>query len=227
MRSLNFNLLMTKMRAQHGSFTSSRLPHSSRQRGEQGFTLVALLAVMTIIALLLVSAAPSVRQQTQRALEEEAIWRGEQVAEAIRLFAQAHGGQLPTSIEQLLEGNPRGSKNVQILRPEAARDPLSSTGEWRLIPPNDPTLIRFQVAVTTYAGGRTPQTRDPLIRRYQVQVGNILNTGTTDEAPGGIDVSANTSGPFIGVASRSRRNSIITYYGIERHDAWVFTPLFR
>lgn len=189
--------------------------------------LVALLAVMTIIALLLITAAPSVRQQTQRALEEEAIWRGEQVAEAIRLFAQAHGGQLPTSIEQLLEGNPRGAKNVQILRPEAARDPLSSTGEWRLIPPNDPALIRFQVAVTTYAGGRTPQTRDPFIRRYQVQVGNILDTGTTDEAPGGEESSTNSSGPFIGVASRSRRASIITYYGIERHDGWVFTPLFR
>ena len=189
---------------------------------------MALLAVMTIIALLLVSAAPSVRQQTQRALEEEAIWRGEQVAEAIRLFAQAHGGQLPTSMEQLLEGNPRGAKNVQILRPEAARDPLSSTGEWRLIPPNDPALIRFQVAVTTYAGGRTPPTRDPLISRlYQVRVSNILDTGTTDAAPGGSDDTANATGPFIGVASRSRRDSIITYYGIERHDQWIFTPLFR
>jgi type II secretory pathway pseudopilin PulG len=215
------------MRAQSESHAST-LPLDSAQRlGEQGYTLVALLAVMTIIALLLVTAAPSVRQQTQRELEEEAIWRGEQVAEAIRLFAQAHGGQLPTSIDQLLEGNPRGAKNVQILRPEAARDPLSSNGEWRLIPPNDPALIRFQVAVTTYAGGQTPQTRDPLLRRYQVNVTNILDTGTTEEAPGGEESSTNSSGPFIGVASRSRRASIITYYGIERHDQWVFTPLFR
>lgn len=227
-RSLNFNLLMRKKSAHTESSAASRSLHSLQRRGEQGYTLVALLAVMTIIALLLVSAAPSVRQQTQRALEEEAIWRGEQVAEAIRLFAQAHGGQLPTSMEQLLEGNPRGAKNVQILRPEAAHDPLSSAGEWRLIHLNDPALIRFQVAVTTYAGGRTPQTRDTLINRlYQVRIGNILNTGTTDAAPGGSDDSANATGPFIGVASRSRRDSIITYYGIERHDEWIFTPLFR
>lgn len=215
------------MRAQSQNNASSLRLGSRPMRGEEGYTLVALLAVMTIIALLLVTAAPSVRQQTQRALEEEAIWRGEQVAEAIRLFAQAHGGQLPTSMDQLLEGNPRGAKNVQILRPEAARDPLSSTGEWRLIAPNDPALVRFQVAVTTYAGGRTPQTRDPILRRYQVNVTNILDTGTTEEAPGGEDSSMNSSGPFIGVASRSRRASIITYYGIERHDQWVFTPLFR
>lgn len=197
------------------------------RRGERGYTLVALLALMSIMALLLVTAAPSVRQQTQRTLEEEAVWRGEQVAEAIRLYARARQGQLPTSMEQLLEGIPSGTKKVQILRPVAARDPLSSSGEWKLVRPNDPAFIKFQAAVTVYAGGNTPQTRDPLIARYQVRVASALDTGSTEEAPGGEDDSPNSSGPFIGVASRSRRASIITYYGIERHDQWIFTPLFR
>jgi type II secretory pathway pseudopilin PulG len=200
---------------------------SQRRRDESGYALVALLAVMTIMALLLTAAVPNIRQQTQRSLEAEAIWRGEQVAEAIRLYVSAHRGQLPTSIDQLLEGNPRGSQRVQILRPAAARDPLSSTGEWKLIRPNDPALAKFQAAVTIYAGGRTPQTRDPLIMNFQRRIGNILNLGGSEDAPGGEDSSADISGPFIGVASRSQRDSIITYYGIERHDQWVFTPLFR
>ena len=130
-------------------------------------------------------------------------------------------------MDQLLEGNPVGAKRVQILRPSAARDPLSSSGEWKLIPPNDPALIRFQTAVTVYAGGQMPQTRDPMIARYQVRVTNVLDTGSEESSPGGEDDSMSSSGPFIGVASRSRRASIITYYGIERHDKWIFTPLFR
>ena len=36
-----------------------------------------------------------------------------------------------------------------------------------------------------------------------------------------------SSGPFIGVTVNSKNNSIINYYGIDHHDEWVFTPLFR
>src|SRR5215210_8062866 len=82
--------------------------NAQRRRGEEGYMLVALLALMTIIALMLVAVAPSVRQQAQRERELEAIFRGEEVAQAIRIYARATGGQLPTSMEQLLEGVPRG-----------------------------------------------------------------------------------------------------------------------
>jgi hypothetical protein len=56
---------------------------------------------------------------------------------------------------------------------------------------------------------------------------NILEIDSKEEAPGGEDDSEDSTGQFIGVASRSRRASVITYYGIERHDQWVFTPYFR
>jgi len=56
---------------------------------------------------------------------------------------------------------------------------------------------------------------------------NVLDTESSGSAPGGDDNSANSSGPFIGVASRSQRNSVMTYYGIDRHDGWIFTPLFK
>ncbi|HEX8351712.1 MAG TPA: hypothetical protein VF611_02220, partial [Pyrinomonadaceae bacterium] len=41
------------------------------------------------------------------------------------------------------------------------------------------------------------------------------------------DGSLSSNGPFIGVVSRSRRDSIVTYYGIDHHDGWVFTPFYR
>lgn len=204
--------------------------HDRRQArsGERGYTLVALLAVITIILLLLTAAAPSIRQQAQRSREEEAIARGEEVAEAIRIYTASRS--VPTSMEQLLEGIPRGTKKIQILRPEAAIDPLSSSGKWKLIRKNDAAFLAFQRAVTVYAGGQAPQTRDNNFIGKAGPVAivtNILDTETKEEPPGGEDDSEDSSGPFIGVASRSQRASVITYYGIERHDHWVFTPYFK
>ena len=200
-------------------------------RSEGGYTLVALLLVMSLVALYALAAAENVKQQAQREREKEAIFRGQQVADAIRSYYQYRGGGrtgvngLPTSIDQLLEGIPKGTKKLQILRSEAAHDPLSKSGEWKLVGPTSQDMVQFITALTTYSGGVPPQPRMPGIP--VVQVTNILDTNSTDTAPGGEDDSANNSEPFIGVVSRSRRNSVITFYGIDRHDQWIFTPLFR
>ena len=198
-------------------------------QSEGGFTLVALLAVMSLLALFALAAAENVRQQSQREREKEAIFRGEQVSDAIRSYYRYRGAQgvnsLPTSMDQLLEGIPRGTKKLQILRVSASRDPLSSSGEWKLISPTSGDVTDFVKALTVYSGG-TPPT--PRMQGLMIpQIANVLNTESTGTAPGGEDDSANGSGPFLGVASRSQRNSVITYYGIDRHDQWIFTPLFK
>jgi hypothetical protein len=87
----------------------------------------------------------------------------------------------------------------------------------------------FVKSLTVYSGGTPPTPRGDMARLASVipQMANVLDTESTSTAPGGEDDSANSSGPFLGVASRSQRNSVMTYYGIDRHDAWIFTPLFR
>lgn len=189
--------------------------------------LVALIALMTILALMLIAAAPSIQQQAQREREIEAIFRGEEVAQAIRLYVRASGGQLPTSMDQLLEGVPRGTQKVQVLRPSAARDPLSSSGEWRLIRPGTQDLLEFQRKVMLYANGNLPPTHEGGLQQYVVQMTSLVNTGSEESATDSHSDSGGGIGPFIGVASSSKRDSVITYYGISRHDQWVFTPLFR
>ena len=199
---------------------------------ERGYALVALLALMTVLMITMMAAAPSIRQQTRRERELEAIARGEEVAEAIRKYIH-YAHRPPTSMEELQEGAPFGTKKVQVLRASAARDPLTESGEWRLIKVNDREMIAFIRDLTTYANGRLPAaTTDTDATMQQIagtlpRVTNILNLGTCEEAPGGEDASLSSKGPFVGVASRSRRDSIVTYYGIERHDGWVFTPFFR
>jgi len=236
-------------RADHnicGSRSNSSDPscHSvlvASRRSEAGYTLVALLAMMTVVALFAMAVAPSVQQQAQREREQEAIFRGEQVADAIRDYykyrsttTRGAGDQaLPRSMDDLLQGIPipGGSKNRQILRPSAARDPLTLEGEWRFILPRSEGLIDFQQAIMFYAGNVLPATRDPQIAQLQQfavpRIVSVTNLGALPTTTGSSSVDDDASGPFVGVASRSRRNSVLTYYGIERHEQWIFTPLFR
>ena len=213
----------------------------ARRHSEGGYTLVALLAMMTVLALFAMAVAPSVQQQAQREREQEAIFRGEQVADAIREYYRYRSGTiravgaqaLPTSMDQLLEGIPipGGSKNRQILRPSAARDPLTIEGEWRYILPRTDALIDFQQSIMFYTNNVIPPMRDPQIAQLQqfavpviVSATNLGALSATRDTSSGDD---DATGPFVGVASRSKRDSVLTYYGIEREDQWIFTPLFR
>jgi type II secretory pathway pseudopilin PulG len=204
-----------------------------RSNREAGYALVSLLVVMSLLALFALAAASNVRQQGQREREKEAIFRGEQVADAIRAYYRYKGAQgvnsLPTNIDQLMEGIPRGTKKLQILRVEAARDPLSSSGEWKLIAPTSQDFAALVKSLTVYSGGVPPTPRGEFRQLATLipQMTNVLDTKSSGTAPGGEDNSDSASGPFLGVASRSQRNSVITYYGIDRHDEWIFTPLFR
>src|SRR5437667_3231590 len=201
----------------------------STNHSEGGYALVSLLLVMSLLALFALGAAQNIRQQAQREREKEAIFRGEQVGDAIRSYYRYRGAQgvnsLPNSMDDLLQGIPRGTKKLQILRVEAARDPLSSSGEWKLVGPTSQDVAAFVKSLTVYSGGVPPTPR--MTKLAIPQMTNILDTESTNTAPGGEDDSANSSGPFLGVTSRSQRNSVMTYYGIDHHDGWIFTPLFK
>jgi type II secretory pathway pseudopilin PulG len=202
---------------------------------------VALLALMTVVALFAMAVAPSVQQQAQREREKEAIFRGEQIADAIRLYyryrssvlQQRGDTALPSSMDQLLEGVPipGGSKKLQILRPSAARDPLTIEGEWRFIRPRGEALMDFQQSVMFYAGNVLPQPRDPQVAQLQQlavpPIAPLVNLGSAQSRPSSSAANEDSSGPFVGVASRSERASVLTFYGIEQHNQWIFTPLFR
>jgi hypothetical protein len=191
---------------------------------------------MTVLALFALAAAPSIRQQAQREREIEAIRRGEEVAEAIRLyysyqvkqFGRSGEQALPNSIDKLLEGVPSGTKKVQVLRPSAARDPLSADGEWKLVRPRSAQLSDFLRSIMLFAENVRPTTRDPQLQQQeQYMAPPVLPTlGIASSGPSSSGDDSST-GPFIGVTSGSKNNSVINYYGIDRHDGWVFTPLFR
>lgn len=199
---------------------------------ESGMTLMAVMVFMTIFAFILMVAAPSIQMDVQREKELESIRRGEEIANAIHQYFLYHQGQkLPSSLDELIEGLPDGTRKRQILRPSALTDPLTLDGKWRLIPAEPDVIARFAKRVQAFNNGILPSSPQPVqfYNRYTVSLANVLNTETEEENEDADDEdsSVTTDGPFIGVASSSRSRSILTYYGIENHSKWIYTPLFR
>lgn len=205
-------------------------PDGSARSGESGMTLMAVMAIMAVTAIFVMAAAPLVQQEVQRELELESVRRGEEIAYAIQQYVIHHNGtKLPESIDDLLEGLPQGTKKRMILRASAATDPLSEDGKWRLIKADPQTIARFAKSVQSFNNGLLPSNPSPVFDRFSVMIVNAANTeDETDPLLPSEDFDVVTSGqPFIGVGSQSRSRSVITYYGLENHSRWVFTPLFR
>ena len=211
-------------------------PQSAARNPQSGYSLVALMAMMTLLAIAMMAVAPSVHYQVQREKELEAIRRGEEVAEAIRQYTYHYqGAKFPNSIDDLLEGIPYGTKKRQILRESAAIDPLSEDGKWGLVPLESGTMRNFTRRVQNYNNGALPSSENvhpTILRRLGMLVTNTDtrnpddNTEAADETDADTEIRTDNT-PFIGVVSLSKNRSFIAYYGVENHSKWVFTPLFR
>ena len=94
--------------------------HRTPRQG--GFTLAAVLVIMAVMAILLTVAVETVSFQQRREKEEELIFRGNQVVEAIRLF-RARNGRFPLNLGELVTAKPR------VLRKTWA-DPMTGSPDW-------------------------------------------------------------------------------------------------
>lgn len=90
--------------------------------GECGFTLAAVLVIMAVMAIFLTIAVETASFQQRREKEEELIFRGNQVVEAIRLF-RARNGRFPVNLGELVTAKPR------VLRKKWS-DPMTGVPDW-------------------------------------------------------------------------------------------------
>jgi type II secretory pathway pseudopilin PulG len=204
---------------------------SAKPGNEDGMTMIAVMAVMVIFAIALLIVAPTIQQGVQREKELESIRRGEEVADAIKQYVEYYQGKkLPSTIDQLLEGLPYGTKKRQILRPSAAVDPLSEDGKWRLIEPTSQAFLNFARRLQKYNNGLLPSNPSQVFDQFALPLVNIVNIesdGDNKESDEAELEDTSDDVPFIAVASKSRSRSVLTYYGMENHSKWIFTPLFR
>lgn len=103
----------------------STCPNPAVRASERGFTMALLLAMAVVMVLLTMKAAPLESAVVQRDNEAELIFRGEAIANALRLY-KARTGAYPQSLDDLLKVRPR------ILR-QAYKDPMTREGDWEYV----------------------------------------------------------------------------------------------
>ena len=108
---------------------------------EAGYSLVAVMAAITIMSIASAAALPAWKYVMQNEREEELIFRGGQIADAIRRFQTKNGNALPASMDVLVKG--------KFLR-KPFKDPMSKTGEWRLL-----RQTRLRSSITSVHRGET------------------------------------------------------------------------
>jgi type II secretory pathway pseudopilin PulG len=218
-----------------------------RRRNEKGYALVGLMVVMMFALILTTATAPTLRQETQREKEEEMLWRGQQVAFALKKYREYRSGAFPTDLKELVQGIDVNGVKKRLLRPSALCDPMipcTDGGNWRLVHPGDPLPKELLDAIIATQEKRqmpiTPQSMQDLARFAQMgatQLPGQPSDTQLDGAIGGRGGQAGDGGglgsdsndplkkkPIIGVVSKKSDRMFRSYYGIEEYDHALFFP---
>lgn len=163
--------------------------------------MAALLVAMSILAVLMTVAMPTWRQIAQREKEAELVFRGQQYARAIGLFQRKAGpGVLPPSVDLLLE--------QRFLR-KKYKDPITGD-DFELLTPTTAVVVPSGTDPRT-SGGRGGPAPTPTPTR-------TIDRPTPTSAAGNVA----GRGGLVGVASKSKAQSIRVYNGRSRYNEWQF-----
>ncbi len=97
------------------------------RRGERGVSLLALMVAITITLIAMTAIMPAWQYVMKDDREEELLFRGTQIALAIREYQKRNGGALPPTLEALVKNKPR------LLRKKYTDPMTPPKGEWRLL----------------------------------------------------------------------------------------------
>jgi type II secretory pathway pseudopilin PulG len=177
-----------------------------RERGgsERGYALVALIVTATVMMVMLAAAVPPWRYIMKDCREEELLFRGKQIADAIQRYQKKNGNAVPPSLEVLVKG--------KYLR-KAYKDPMTKDGKWRFIRQGE-VVAPGQAATSAPgggAGGVGPSS------------GPTTTTTTRPAGPAGGTVGG-TIGAIYGVASTSTEAGLRVVNGRTKYSEWLFLP---
>ena len=182
--------------------------------------MAALLVAMSVMAIVLSVAAPIWQTAAQREREAELVFRGEQYAHAVALFQRKYAGGFPPNLDILLK--------ERFLR-KRYKDPMAPDGEFQLLYAGQP--LQGGQAGQVGQGGQLGQGQlgQGQLGRGQQGQGQLGQTGNVGQAGGrgqtgrvgGGPVSGVQSG-IMGVASKSKAESLRQYNGRGRYNEWTF-----
>src|SRR5882762_6381785 len=101
----------------------------ARRKGEQGYAILLVLFLATLMLIGAMAIAPNVLTEGRRQKEIEMIWRGKQYARGVKLHYRKTG-RFPTSLDDLTK--PKVG-SLRFMR-QTYKDPMNKEdGAWRLI----------------------------------------------------------------------------------------------
>lgn len=189
---------------------------------QRGFTLAGALSLIAVMSILLALAVPLWSRVKLRDNEEELIFRGKEYVEAITRYQQRFGAY-PPDLETLQK-----LKFIRRLYP----DPMTKSGKWKVIHPD--SLVQTGEAGKINQPGQQDsgdndddddENNDPNKSPQPFDFGNqnksedeALKEDDSDEEP-----EVESTGPVVGVVSRSKKTSIKVYNGQSAYNKWAFT----
>jgi type II secretory pathway pseudopilin PulG len=172
------------------------------RREEAGYSMVALMASVAIMLILLGAATPGWRYLSKNDKEEELIFRGGQIADAVQRYQRKNGNALPASLDVLVKG--------KFLR-KAYTDPMMPDGKWRFLRPGE------AVVPGAPPGG-------PGLPGQPGRPGVAPGPSPTPTPPGTRSADNPLGSTIQGVASRSTDRGLRIFNGRERYNEWLFVP---
>jgi len=175
-----------------------------RARPSRGYTLVALIIGMTVMAILIAAVLPLASAEAQRDKEAELIFRGFQYAEGIRTFRKRYG-RYPNTLKEMYEVRPRTLRKLW-------KDPMTNSLNWGLI-----TLTTGAPLPGARQGGLPgggAPTPTPVPTPQPGSAGAPGTLGKLGDAP---------PGPITGVYSTSKKKGYRQFSGRENYNEWRFT----
>jgi len=170
---------------------------------ENGYAMAALLVMVAVLTVLMSVAMPVWRHETQREKEEELVFRGLQYVRAIRLY-QAKNQNLPPSIDALVQGH--------FLR-KKYKDPITNDD---FVPLSAATGAAGQIGQPGQPGGQSGR-GGPSPQR-----GQSAPSQNPSAAPSPFSGQGNVAAGILGVASKSKAESIRIYQGRTHYNEWQF-----
>ena len=164
-------------------------------RAQEGFTLAALIVILTIIAMVVAYTVPEQWSMIMgRERDRQTIFLMKQFARAIRTWSQKNSGAMPTSLDQVLDARrPRVIRGVD--KPVC---PITGKADdWILVP---------QTAITNLLNNNG---------QAQTQASKLNKEASPREY----------TGPFIGVRPAAEGESYIEFNGAKDYSEWVYTIL--
>ena len=210
-----------------------------RASREAGYNLVMLVVAITLLHIALAVALPVWTTTVRREREQEAIFRGLQYAEAIRVFQQRFG-RYPTTLDELLEMEPRSirqlwtdplSKGAELpfglLVPAGSAGQIGTTGGRRGQGADRGSFQRgLQGTTGLLPVGGDPRTFETVKAPAAGQGQQALQKVPPTQEPqrsGGRRRGRQTLAPIRGVYLATEGDSIRVFGGAGRYEDWSFT----